>query len=102
LDRGAREVRDECIHGSDGRRPGALDVSQRGALRDPAFLADELTQPGELQAHLLVELDDIVKGFGDAFVGAPQTGGQTDGEVSLLQPSERGEQVAAGEAGERL
>src|SRR5207237_3716952 len=61
LDRGTREVGDQCVYGSDGRRPGALDVSQRGAFRDPALLADELTQPGELQAHLLVELDDVVE-----------------------------------------
>ena len=79
------EIVDQHIHRADRISPEAGDVTERAALAELAFLADDARKLLELVRHALVALDDVVEHVGDASQRAWPVRGKPHRGVASLQ-----------------
>src|SRR5262245_26665115 len=88
------KVGDEGVDGLDPGAPRADNGAERGALFDPAFLADDRADARKLLRGVLQHLDDVVEGLGNGPGDAGLVAGQAGGEVALLDGAEGAEELA--------
>ena len=92
--RRVHEVGDQRVHRIDRVGPGPADVANDGALRQPALLADDAADAGQLFGHSLVHGDDVVERVSQLAVDAGKVVGESVREIARPQRDQAVEQLA--------
>ena len=79
------QVVDQLVDRFDRLFPEAIDLAQRQALAQLAFLADDAAESRQLAGHALIELDDVVERVGHLAGHAGPVERQTGPAAALLQ-----------------
>src|SRR6185369_11516536 len=88
-------VVDQLVDGAELGVPPAAGAADAGALRDLAFLADDLGEALELRGDGVVHADHFVEEAGNLAVDAVDGFGQADAEIAAAERAKGADQLAA-------
>ena len=88
-------VLDEVVDRAHAGFPAAGGVAHMAALADAAVLADDPAQPLELAGQLVVEVDDLVEGFGDLGIEAVIIVGDAHRKIAAPEGAQRRQDLTA-------